>query len=261
MPGWTATRMRGMPGGRSYQEAIPSSAPRHTMSSLSTETGAYIAPGTEGEFVPLNDHGGNIIAYNATSFPPSGDREPHRVYPHLPGIPALRCVGGRRQRWPGHPVHLPPATENHTLKARFVLEGSLSNFTMDQPYSGYRDIDESLWYGTEQEGSVRDATALGLFAGNGQGDFLPDANLTLAEVVKLAAVIRSTYRADQYAFEIDIRMHWWDTYVAYALDAGILEPDEFTDFSRPATRGEMAGILERALPDYENIFAFSCLSA
>ena len=84
-----------------------------------------------------------------------------------------------------------------------------------------------------------------------QGDFLPDANLTLAEVVKLAAVIRSTYRADQYAVDQTSGEHWWDTYVAYALNAGILEPDEFTDFSRPATRGEMAGILERALPDYE----------
>ena len=234
---------------------LPGSYPQFSTSpyyvSLSTETGAYIAPGTEGEFIPVNKSGGNVIDSNATSFPLL-DAENRTVYIHTyPGYRLYDVLVDGVSVGPVTQYTFPPATENHTLKARFVLEGSLSNFTMDQPYSGYRDIDESLWYGTEEEGSVRDATALGLFAGNGQGDFLPDANLTLAEVVKLAAVIRSTYRADQYAFDQTTGEHWWDTYVAYALDAGILEPDEFTDFSRPATRGEMAGILERALPDYE----------
>ena len=93
--------------------------------------------------------------------------------------------------------------------------------------------------------------SMGLFTGNGQGDFLPHANLTLAEVVRLAAVIRSTYRADHYTVDQTSGEHWWDTYVAYALDAGTLEPDEFTYFSRPTTRGDTAGILEHALPDYE----------
>ena len=234
---------------------LPGSYPQFSPSpyyvSLSTETGAYITPGIEGEFVPLNDHGGNIIAYNVTSFPLL-ETESRTVYIHTyPGYRLYDVLVDGVSVGPVTQYTFPPATENHTLTARFVLEGSLSNFTMDQPYSGYRDIDESLWYGTEQEGSVRDATALGLFAGNGQGDFLPNANLTLAEVVKLAAVIRSTYRADHYAFDQTTGEHWWDTYVAYALDAGILEPDEFTDFSRPATRGEMAAILYPALPDYE----------
>lgn len=236
---------------------LPGSYPQFSPSpyyvSLSTETGAYIARGTEGEFTPIDDSGGDIIDYNynVTSFPLL-ETESRTVYIHThPGYRLYDVLVDGVSVGPVTQYTFPPATENHTLKARFVQEGSLSNFTMDQPYSGYRDIDESLWYGTEQEGSVRDATALGLFAGNGQGDFLPDANLTLAEVVKLAAVIRSTYRADQYTFDQTSGEHWWDTYVAYALDAGILEPDEFTDFSRPATRGEMAAILYPALPDYE----------
>ena len=52
---------------------LPGSYPQFSPSpyyvSLSTETGAYITPGTEGEFVPLDAHGGDIIDYTLTSFP------------------------------------------------------------------------------------------------------------------------------------------------------------------------------------------------
>lgn len=88
-------------------------------------------------------------------------------------------------------------------------------------------MEESAWYGTEQEGVLRDAVELGLFHGVGGDRFSPDRALTLAETVKLAAVVRSTYCGDGHRFDRTAGTHWYDTYLDYAVEQGILTGDQF----------------------------------
>lgn len=145
---------------------------------------------------------------------------------------------------------------DHTVTVRYVKAGSPDNFTLDAPYNGYPDVDETAWYGAEQEGVVRAATQLGLFKGDETGKFNPNASLSLAEAVKLASVIRDTYRGEEYPFDQTQGEHWYDTYVTYALENGILEQGKFEDYQRPATRGELAYIFYgngQAIVEYESI--------
>lgn len=146
--------------------------------------------------------------------------------------------------------------KDHTVTVRYTKAGTPQNFTPDFPYNGYPDVDETAWYGTGGEGVVKEAAQLGLFKGDERGHFNPDATLTLAEAVKLAAVIRDTYRGEEYPFDQSRGENWYDTYVTYALEQGILMEGDFEDYRRPATRGEMACLFYgngKVLPEYEAI--------
>lgn len=144
----------------------------------------------------------------------------------------------------------PAVSSNHTLEIRLAKVGSMDNFKSDRTYSGYSDVKESAWYGTEHEGSVRDATKLGLVAG-ANGAFFPDNGLRLGEAVKIAAIIHNIYRGGAYIFDQKAGSHWWDTYVDYAVQNNMLVKDEFPDFDLYATRTQMAYIFARALPQSE----------
>lgn len=146
--------------------------------------------------------------------------------------------------------------KDHAVTVRYTKAGTPRNFTPDIPYNGYPDVEESAWYGAEREGVVKEATQLGLFKGDEKGNFNPGATLTLAEAVKLAAVIRDTYRGEEYPFDQSQGESWYDTYVTYALEQGILMEGDFEDYQRAATRGEMAYLFYgngKVLPEYEAI--------
>lgn len=146
--------------------------------------------------------------------------------------------------------------KDHTVTVRYTKAGTPQNFNPDLPYNGYPDVDENAWYGAQGEGVVQEATQLGLFVGDDKGNFNPNSTLTIAEAVKLAAVIRDTYRGEGYPFDQTQGENWYDTYVTYALEHGILKAGDFEDYQRPATRAEMAYIFYgngKALPEYETI--------
>ncbi len=111
----------------------------------------------------------------------------------------------------------------------------------------FTDVAEDRWYGVMGQGVIRKVWELGLMEGMGDGTFQPEGSLRLSEAVKLAAVIRSRTLEDGVIFLPTLP--WYQTYVDYAEAVGILEPGEFDDLSAYATRGEMAHILARALPE------------
>lgn len=128
---------------------------------------------------------------------------------------------------------------------------SMDNFKRTVTYSGYSDVDESKWYGTQKEGAVRCAVQLGIMAGRGNGKFAPEDNITLAEVIKMAAVTHSIYMGDGYIFDQSQGDHWWDTYLTYAVFSGILDAKDFRDLQQTATRAQMAYVFAHALPEAE----------
>ena len=128
---------------------------------------------------------------------------------------------------------------------------SMDNFSLTSAYPGYSDVNESKWYGTQKQGVVRQAVQLGIMAGRGHSRFAPDDSITLAEVVKMAAVTHSIYMGDGYVFDQKQGEHWWDTYLTYAVFSGILGAKDFADLQQTASRAQMAYVFAHALPETE----------
>ena len=133
-----------------------------------------------------------------------------------------------------------------------AAEYSMGNFN-PHSYSYARgqfaDVDESAWYGISGQGVVSTACGLGLMNGTGSG-FAPDGNLTIAQVVTMAARLCSIYNGDNYSFVQG--NPWYQCYVDYAEEWGILSEGEFAEkMGSSATRAEMAYIFYYALPDAE----------
>lgn len=223
------------------------------------QVGDYVRPGSSGAFVeagPPEDFGLHSSCAAFESFPMMEgvsrtvwfwQYEDYPIYDVLVDGESVGAV--LSYTFPGD-------GKDHTVTVRYTKAGTTQNFIPDLPYNGYPDVDENAWYGAEGEGVVKDATQLGLFKGDERGHFNPGATLTLAEAVKLAAVIRDTYRGEGYPFDQAQGENWYDTYATYALEQGILKLGDFEDYQRPATRGEMAYLFYgngKVLPEYETI--------
>lgn len=122
--------------------------------------------------------------------------------------------------------------------------GALANFKPSLPYFNgfFQDVSSNSWYA----GNVALAYQLGLMKGRGANTFSPESNMTLAEVITLAARIHSIYYYGSANFETYDGGNWYDPYVNYARSNGI--STESYDYSRPATREEFVHILVGALP-------------
>ena len=127
--------------------------------------------------------------------------------------------------------------------------GSMGNFVRGTTYTPgmFTDVDEDTWYGFNQNKVIANAYEYGLMKGGENGNFNPSGNITIAEAVTVAARVHSIYMtgADSFAQTSP----WYQVYVDYAIDNGIIAPDDFTDYNRTATRAEMAYIFAYALPD------------
>ena len=71
--------------------------------------------------------------------------------------------------------------------------------------------------------------------------------LTMADAVRLAAVLHSVYFGGDGAF--GQAKPWYMPYLRYALEQGILYAGEFGSPDDPVTRGHLADILARCVPD------------
>lgn len=128
-----------------------------------------------------------------------------------------------------------------------VDNSGMVNFTAKNRYSDglFWDVKSGDWF----SGNVATAYSMGLMNGTGSGSFSPGNNMTLAEAVTLAARIHSLYYQGKESFATYDGGNWYDPYVDYARDNGIIY--ENYNFGRPATREEVVHILARALPEDE----------
>ena len=128
------------------------------------------------------------------------------------------------------------------------VAGDMGRFTASRTYQPgqFSDVDEGQWYGTEQQGTIRQAYELGLIDGMADGSFAPDSPLRLSEAIKLACTVRSIYTGSQVTLTDGVP--WYMPYVDYGIFAGILLPGEFDDLTAYATRSQMAYLFANALP-------------
>ena len=121
----------------------------------------------------------------------------------------------------------------------------MNNFEAAKEYTGFSDVAEAAWY----HGSVKAAFEYGLIKGASPTEFKPDGTLTVAEAIVMADRIHMLYETGEDTLVNGTP--WYQTYVDYAIENDIIEDGDFVDYNRNITRGEMADIFTRALPEEE----------
>lgn len=132
-----------------------------------------------------------------------------------------------------------------------AAKGSMANFIQVNTYKPgmFTDVDEDEWYGYNNTKAVARAYEYGLMKGNSADTFNPEGNMTVAEAITVAARVYSIYTTGEENFAKTAP--WYQAYVDYAISKEIINVDDFTDYTRTATRAEMAYIFSRSLPASE----------
>ncbi len=114
-------------------------------------------------------------------------------------------------------------------------------------YSNFTDVKLDSWYYEDVDNAVR----LGIINGKTETTFAPDDNLTYAEAIKLAACMYQLYK-DGSVYLVSGGSPWYQTYVDYAKDHGIITDNFFykvSNINEKATRAGYMEIFASALPD------------
>ena len=116
-------------------------------------------------------------------------------------------------------------------------------------YGMFADVNENEWYGYAQQGAVANAYEYGVMQGDALMIFDPLGNITVGQAIAMAARVRSIYRTGKSDFTQGVP--WYQVYVDYAIETGMIVDNDFSDYTRAATRAEMAFIFSRAIPRAE----------
>lgn len=127
--------------------------------------------------------------------------------------------------------------------AAFAAE-SMDNFKTEREYPAgqFTDVVAGSWYA----GSVEKAYELGLVEGTSKTTFSPTDPITISSTLALACRLYSTYYGDNTDFTGG--NPWYQPYVDYAIEKGIITSGQFTDYNANATRRQFAAIMAKALP-------------
>ena len=124
---------------------------------------------------------------------------------------------------------------------------SMSSVVFAEHYSNFTDVKPDSWYYEDVDNAVR----LGIINGKTATTFAPDDNLTYAEAIKLAACMYQLYK-DGSVYLVSGGNPWYQTYVDYAKEHGIITENFFykvSDINEKATRAGYMEIFANALPD------------
>jgi len=109
--------------------------------------------------------------------------------------------------------------------------------------AAFADVPANAWYAP----NVAMAYEMGLVKGVSETEFNPNGNVTLAETVALACRLNSAYYDLDYSFVQD--SVWYQVYLDYAKEHGILTDETLEQYNVPATRLQFAVIMAAALPE------------
>ena len=121
---------------------------------------------------------------------------------------------------------------------------SMDNFKAEREYPAgqFTDVVAGSWYA----GSVETAYELGLVEGTSKTTFSPTDPITISSTLTLACRLYSTYYGDNADFTGG--SPWYQPYVDYAIDKGIITSGQYSDYNANATRRQFAAIMAKALP-------------
>lgn len=124
---------------------------------------------------------------------------------------------------------------------------SFASVVNAEHYSKFTDVKPDSWYYEDVDNAVR----LGIINGKSETTFAPDDNLTYGEAIKLAACMYQLYK-DGSVYLVSGGNPWYQTYVDYAKDHGIITENFFykvSNINEKATRAGYMEIFSNALPD------------
>ena len=154
-------------------------------------------------------------------------------------------------------LHIPEEYKGWTIDARISgkIQGSYSTnvdplilFEGEQAEAPvevkFDDVSESDWFYR----FVAPVVAAGQMSGMGDGKFAPNGDLTVAQALTLAAGIDMRNKGVTAADMPAVEGPWYARFVDYCVGNGIIAAGRFSeeDMNRPATRFEMAEILDAA---------------
>ena len=121
----------------------------------------------------------------------------------------------------------------------------LSNF--QKIYSdknvGFSDISSDDWYFK----NISEIVNYNIMNGKSNQNFDPTGKIRLSEAIKIAAVIHNIYNGSTGVFNQQYGSAWYDVYVAYALEHGIIKIGDFKNYDDFATRAEIAYIFSNSI--------------
>lgn len=125
------------------------------------------------------------------------------------------------------------------------FEDGLDHFAKTAAFteSIFSDVQKEDWF----YDNVKSVYEYELMRGKGENRFDPSNSVTLAETITIAARIHAQYYIGMDVFNNSDP--WYQAYVDYAVDCGIISDLLDEDYDAPATRGAFAAIISRALPD------------
>ena len=205
--------------------------------------------------VTISRSAGGIVTPIGEVFVADGDSLTIKIIPD-PGYKVSKIVADGLELPVADEINLTNVSCDHHIYVEFIEitkeRSGLANFTASHEYNGFRDVAEDTWYGTGGFGCVRDVVSLGLMVGDGNGVFRPTDPVTIAEAIKIAAVIHNIYTGGGGVFEnSNANESWYVRYVDYAIENGIINADDFDDFTLPCTRAQLSYILARAIDKSE----------
>ena len=114
--------------------------------------------------------------------------------------------------------------------------------------SVFTDVPDDIWYAPY----VKSAARSGLVKGKAEGVFAPDASMTIAEAVTLAARFEAALYEDIDPAEGKIGKRWYYPYIWYARERGI--PCDYEDYNAKITREEFAHIFATLYKNHKNLY-------
>ena len=111
----------------------------------------------------------------------------------------------------------------------------------------FADVSMNDWF----YGEVLEAKKLGLVDGIGDNKFNPKGNVTLAEVITMAVRIKNEKDGKNTEITVSPVGKWYNSYITFAVNSGIIKIGDFDDFERNATREEVAYIFANVLGEIE----------
>ena len=135
---------------------------------------------------------------------------------------------------------------NTTVDNTFISNHFTQTVSYDEHV--FNDISSSDWFSA----GVQTAYELGLMSGESDKKFNPKGNLTIAQTIAIASRLHSIYNTGSLSAvpKTDV---WYEGVVQYAKDNNIINSGDFSksDMNKPATRGQVAYIISKSLPQSE----------
>ncbi len=132
------------------------------------------------------------------------------------------------------------------IAAVTVMSATATGFAKTNTYTSgmFGDVPAEQWYA----GDVASSYELGFMKGTADGVFSPTGNMTVAEAITIASRVHDAYNAKNTVFDISTGTNWYDCYVNYAVEQGIIANGQFDNYGRNITRAEMALVFSKAVP-------------